>query len=468
VEALSSLVERLPPGAVLTEGPELAARARDSWTVALLREARGEAPEPAVAVFPSSTDEVAAVMAWAAETGTPVVPRGGGSGVCGGVEAGPNSVLIDLSRMDRLISVDEESHIARVEAGIRGSRLEEALEPYGLTLGHYPQSIEISSVGGWIAASSAGQASAGYGAIEDLLLGATAVLPGGGILRLRAVPRSAAGPDLRRLLVGSEGTFAVITEAFLSCSPRPPGFVWDSFRFGRFETCMEAFRAVVRSGAGAAVLRGYDEVDPALSFGPIGHAGGCVAIVGFVADLPGLEARRQAIRDLSRAAGGNGLGDEYGAHWWQHRNDAVGLYRRIMGPERSFGSGVIVDTVEVAGLWSGLPGLYQQVRSALSAHAEAVGCHVSHVYPSGSSLYFTFLIRGADDGEAEGRYLSAWGDAVARCLESGGTMTHHHGVGRLKAPFLAAELGDVGAGALRRIKEAFDPGGLLNPGVMLT
>ena len=214
MNALDILRNRLPPGAVATDGEILRGRAIDSWTLALLRRVRGdELPVPAAVVFPVSTDEVAAVLAWASETRTAVVPRGAGSGVCGGAQAVPGAVVVDLSRMDRVTGVDLVSRVVHVQSGLRGDRLEDALATHGLTVGHYPQSIAMSTVGGWIAASSAGQASAGFGAIEDVLLGLTAVLPGGEVLRCRPVPRSAAGPDLRRLLVGSEGTLAVVTEA---------------------------------------------------------------------------------------------------------------------------------------------------------------------------------------------------------------------------------------------------------------
>ena len=357
------------------------------------------------------------------------------------------------------------------EAGVRGDQLEDALAAHGLTTGHYPQSIAVSTVGGWIAASSAGQASTGFGAIEDVLLGLVAVLPRGEILRCRPVPRSAAGPDLRRLLVGSEGTLAVVTEATLACRSRPAGWDWLAAGFPAFEALAEGLRDAGRAQTGAAVIRGYDEADAQLSFGAISHASGCVALLGFPAGPGGqqtLAARKQAAADALRQAGASGpLDAAYGEHWWQHRNDAVATYASIMGPERAFGPGVIVDTFEVAGLWSDVPRLYADVRAALAAHAQAVLCHLSHVYPSGSSLYFTFLVSGADDQDAEPRYLAAWDAATRSCAAAGGTLTHHHGVGRLKAPFLAAELGQAGLDVLRKIKTALDPAQIMNPGVLL-
>jgi alkyldihydroxyacetonephosphate synthase len=408
------------------------------------------------------------VLAWASQTRTAVIPRGSGSGVCGAAQAAAGSVVLDLSRMDQVTGVDLVSQVVQVQAGVRGDQLEDVLAGHGLTVGHYPQSIAISTVGGWIAASSAGQASTGFGAIEDVLLGLTAVLPQGAILRCRPVPRSAAGPDLRRLLVGSEGTLAVVTEAALACRARPAGWQWLAFGFPSFTALGDGLREAVRADTGAVVIRGYDETDAQLSFAALGHPGGCVGMLGFPAGLAGLEARAELAAGLLQRAGASAeLGSSYGEHWWQHRNDAVDTYLKIMGPDRAFGPGMIVDTMEVAGLWSAVPQLYAGVRAALAAHSQAVGCHLSHLYRSGSSLYFTFLVSGADDHDAEARYAAAWNEAARQCAAAGGTLTHHHGVGRLKSAFLAEELGQTGTDLLQKIKAAVDPGHILNPQVLM-
>jgi alkyldihydroxyacetonephosphate synthase len=468
VDGLDSLIAALPSGRVSREPADVAAVARDMSALVLLAGVRGDQPVlPLAVVLPRSTEEVAIVLAWARETETPIVPRGGGSGVSGGALASPGAVVVDLSRMDRVLAVDAGSRTVQAQAGIRGDALEAAVEAEGLTTGHYPQSMALSTVGGWIAASSAGQASSGYGAIEDLVVGLTVVLAGGSVVRLRAVPRSAAGPDLRRLFIGSEGTLGVVTEAVLACRPRPPGYAWAGFGFDSFEDCIEAAEGIEAAGAGPLVIRGYDEADATLAFGRVGHAGGSAAIVGFASDAPGLDGRLAETAERAGAAGGRDLGPAYGKHWWVHRNDPLDLYQRIMGPDRAFGPGTVVDTMEVAALWSLVPALYRGVREALLAGAEIVGCHLSHVYPAGSSLYFTFLVRGADDLDVEARHTAAWEGAVRACLAAGGTMTHHHGVGRLKARFMASELGEEGLGVLRAVKRALDPSGVLNPGVLL-
>jgi alkyldihydroxyacetonephosphate synthase len=465
VSELEQLIERLPAGAVSTHPGELLSRSRDWWSLSMLRESRGDSPvKPAAVAFPTSTEEVATVLQWATETMTPVIPRGAGSGVSGGATPVKRGVVLDLTKMTEIRSLDTISMTATVQAGIRGDRLEQALELQGLTLGHYPQSLAISTVGGWIAAFSAGQASSGYGGIEDLVLGLTVVLADGTIVKIPARPRSAAGPSLSHLFIGSEGTFGVVTEAVVALSPLPSGYLWDAYQPSSFEMGLDIIRRLAQRGAGATVIRLYDEPDATLAFHAIGHQRGAVMIVGFEEDAPAAEERRAWARRSAYGLGAVDLGGQFGQHWWEHRNDAVETYRKVMGPDRMLGAGVMVDTMEVAGFWSDLPGVYQAVKDALAVHAEMVGCHVSHAYSSGASLYFTFLLRDSGDIAVEERYLRTWAAAVESCHVAGGTMTHHHGVGLLKTPFLEAELGPQAYALLKRLKTALDPNGILNPG----
>jgi alkyldihydroxyacetonephosphate synthase len=468
VDALASLVERLPEGAVSTHPGELSSRSRDAWPLAMLREARGERlPRPMAVVFPRSTEDVSATLAWAADARVPVVPRGAGSGVCGGAQAVWRGVVVDLGQMNRVLDVDTESLVVRVEAGIRGDRLEAALGERGLTLGHSPESMAISTVGGWIATSSAGQTSAGFGGIEDLVLGLVAVLPGGDVLELRPIPRSAAGPDLRRLLVGSEGIMGVVTEATLAVARAPGDLRWSVTGHTTFETGLDVAREMIHGGLRPTVMRLYDEPDATVTFGALGHERGAILVTGFP-DRPWTDPMLEAARDAASAAGAEELGDAYGRHWWERRNEAVDLFRRIMGEERMLGPGVVVDTVEVAGLWSRLPALYRAVRDALAEYAaRPVAGHLSHPYAGGASLYFTVLLRADDDRRVEETYVAAWRAAARACHQAGGTISHHHGIGLLKTPFMREELGDGGLRMLRSIKAALDPAGVLNPGKLI-
>ena len=468
MDALSSLQARLPEGTVSTHPGELVSRSRDSWTLAMLREVRGDRmPRPMAVVFPSSTDDVAETLRWAQETGTPVVPRGAGSGVSGGAQAIWRGVVLDLSRMDRVLEVAPSDQVVVAEAGVRGDRLEEALQAHGLTLGHYPQSLAISTVGGWIATRSAGQASSAFGAIEDLVLGLCVVLPTGEVVRTRAVPRSAAGPDLGSLFVGAEGWLGVVTEATLSASRLPQGYRWLAFAPSDFRTGLDLIRRIRQTPFDPLILRLYDDADAAITFPGLHAAGGSAAIVGLARDRA-VRAVSQAVRDAADGLGVPALPEAYGTYWWDHRFDGVELYRRVMGEERMLGPGVVVDTLEVAGTWGRLPTLYDGVRGALAERAaQAVGCHLSHAYRSGASLYFTFLLHAEDDRKVERAYGECWREAVRACHEAGGTITHHHGVGVLKAPFMEAELGETGLGLLRTLKAALDPAGILNPGKLV-
>jgi alkyldihydroxyacetonephosphate synthase len=434
----------------------------------MLREVRGDRmPRPMAVVFPSSTEDVSETLRWAQETGTPVVPRGAGSGLAGGAQAVWRGVVLDLSRMDRILGVDTESQTMVVEAGARGDRVETELNDHGLTLGHYPQSLAISTVGGWISTRSAGQASAGFGAIEDLVLGLVVVLPTGEVVRSRAVPRSAAGPDLYSLFIGAEGTLGVITEATLSASRLPEGHRWLAFRPPDFGVGLDVARVISQSDAHSAVLRLYDDADAAISF-PGLHTGGGPALLIGLPKGSGLRAATQAVRDIASEREARALPEAYGTYWWEHRFDAVELYRRIMGEERMLGAGVLADTIEMAALWARLPDLYAGVRTALADRAaQAVGCHLSHPYRSGASLYFTFLLHADDDHKVERAYVECWRETVRACHQAGGTLTHHHGVGVLKAPFMEEELGPDGLGLLRTLKGALDPAGILNPGKLL-
>lgn len=467
MDGLEGLIERLPPGTVSDHPGELFTHSHDRWAVALLREVRGDRVPPGAAlVFPHTTEEVATTLAWAAETGTAVVPRGGGTGVTGGAEAIRRSIVVDLTRMGRILEIDDVSQTVAVQAGTRGRDLERELGRRALTTGHYPDSYEDSTVGGWIAAASAGYAALGYGAIEDLVVGLTVVLAGGEVIRLKAEPRSAAGPDLRRLFIGSEGTLGVITEATLAVSRLPQAYSWEAVRPHSFETGMALVREIVQSGHRPLILRLVDEAEAESIFAALGHRGP-VLVAGFDAGAPAVDALRFDLKEIARRMGARALGGDLAEHWWAHRHDPVTWYEEVMGPDRALGPGVLADAMDVACLWRRLPHLYADVRGALMEYAETVTCRLAHPHRTGASLHFTFVVRGPDDQHVEPIYRAAWRDAISACLAAGGTISHHQGIGLLKAPFMTEELGQSGADALRRIKGALDPQGLLNPGKLL-
>lgn len=396
------------------------------------------------------------------ESRTPLVARGGGSGVCGAAIGSEGAVILDLTAMDSILDIDSESLLVTAEAGASGPKLESALNDAGMTLAHIPQSLHVSTLGGWIGTKAIGQLSTKYGGIEDRVLGLRAVLANGTIVSSKASPRSSTGPDWWRMLIGSEGTLGIVTEATLECFREPQSFSWLGFAPPTFASGLNLFREMIQSDLSPSVARLYDDADAAVSFSRLGITGP-VAILRF----EGPERLVAAEVDEARKIFGKDsedLGDEPGVHWWEHRFNAVETYRRLMAGEGPLGPHAVVDTMEVAAFWNGLDRLYDDVRAALASVADGVLAHASHLYMSGANIYFTILISSAnDDDDAERRYRAAWEAGMNATIKAGGTISHHHGIGLLKQPWLERELGS-GMEALKRLKVAFDPQGLMNPG----
>jgi alkyldihydroxyacetonephosphate synthase len=451
-----------------------------------LRSGDGSSAPDAV-VLPGSADEIAAVLAACVEHRVAVVPFGGGTSVVGGVEpvgdGFAGTVSVDLRRLDRVVSIDRTSLLATLEAGLSGPAAERALAAQGLTLGHYPQSFEYSTVGGWVATRSAGQASTGYGRIDELVEGLRMVAPAGEI-GARPLPASAAGPDLRELLVGSEGVLGVIREVTLRVRAAPSASRYEGWLFGSFAEGREAFRVMEQADASPDVARLSDEEETRFSLAFATGAGtgtaarlggaylrvrrrqsGCLAIVGFEGDAEDVERRRLRTGALLRAGGGMALGRRPGDLWLHSRFAAPYLRDELL--DRA----ILVDTLETATSWSGLDRLYRATADALrSALGERgarpfVMCHVSHLYRSGASLYFTFLAAQEEDALAQWR--AAKQAASEAIVAAGGTITHHHAVGRDHARWMRAEVGEIGLELIRAAKERLDPAGIMNPGKLL-
>jgi alkyldihydroxyacetonephosphate synthase len=432
---------------------------------------------PDAVVLPADEGQVRAVLDVCAREGVAVVPFGGGTSVVGGVEPlrGPfaSVIALDLGRLDGVEALDEVSELAVVRAGTAAADLEQALGERGLTLGHLPQSYEHVSIGGCVATRSAGQASTGYGRIDELVLGLRAVAPAGD-LDLPPVPATAAGPSLRGLLVGSEGTLAVLTAVALRVRPAPEERRYEAVMLPDLGAGLDAFRALAQQGAAPDVARLSDEDESAMTLAFAGTArlrpaalnaylrvrrvaGGCLAIVGWEGTAAQVRARREETLKILRAHGGVSLGTAGGRAWARTRFQGPYLRDALMD------RGMLVDTLETAAPWSALPRLYAAVRHALGAHAPVVGCHVSHLYATGASLYFTFLAR-REEREPLAQWQAIKRQATDAIVEHGGTLTHHHAVGRDHAPWLAREIGETGVAALRALKRELDPAGVLNPG----
>jgi alkyldihydroxyacetonephosphate synthase len=428
---------------------------------------------------------VAAVLAACAEHGVAVVPFGGGTSVVGGVEPVREgfaaAISLDLGKLASTVEVDRTSLTARLDAGLFGPEAERRLGEQGVTLGHFPQSFEYSTVGGWVATRSAGQASTGYGRIDELVEGVRCVTPAGE-LGAKPVPASAAGPSLRELLVGSEGVLGVICEATLRVRPSPGARRYEGWSFASFAEGCDALRVVEQSGAAADVNRLSDADETRLTMALAssgstteklgrrylrmrGHEHGCIAILGFEGEEEDVEDRRRRAAGLLRAGGGVSLGHRPGDAW--RRSRYSGPYLR----DELLDRGVLVETLETATSWSNLEQLHRGVgdalRTALSGRGTPplVMCHVSHLYPSGASLYFTFLAKQEEDALAQWRAAKA--AASEAIVEGGGTITHHHAVGRDHREWITAENGPLGVEVLRAAKERLDPAGIMNPGKLL-
>ncbi|MFN2464465.1 MAG: FAD-binding oxidoreductase [Candidatus Dormibacteria bacterium] len=457
-----ALAELLPGANIIASGPALLAHAGDWSSTSILREMNGTLTPPAAVLRAASADEVSVALRWAVETGTGVVTAGGRSGVSGGVVTRGGELVIDMRGMNRVLDLDEVSGIVQVEAGIMGSDLEAWLNGRDFTLGHFPQSIALSTVGGWIAARSAGQLSSGYGAIEDMLLALTAVLPDGSVATSRLVPRTAAGIQIYQLFLGSEGTLGVVTEAWLRVRRQAETRTLSSWTFPTFSDGLDALRRLAQSRRLPDAVRVYDEVDTAIQFrGFDPPPNGTVAVTVTEGERDVVYARGKLAHATLAAAGGTQFAADLAGHWWQHRNDAAETYRSVLSGEL-LGPEVAADTIEVAATWAALGTVYGAVGDALRRHAEMVGCHCSHAYETGCALYFTFLVRAQD---REAVLAGAWRAALAAALDSGGTMTHHHGVGQLKTSFLERELGGF-APYLAHVQAAFDPSGIMNPNTL--
>jgi len=452
----------------------------------LVRQRAGDALQaPDAVVLPSSHEEVRGVLDCCAAAGVAVVPFGGGTSVVGGVEplrgAFGAVVALDLSRLARVAAVDERSLTVDAESGLTLPALEAQLAARGLTLGHFPQSYEYATVGGCVATRSAGQASTGYGRIDELVLGVRMAAPAGDV-DLAAMPASAAGPDLRELVVGSEGALGVITSSALRVRPRPAVVRYEGFAFASFGEGAEAMRVLEQGGAAPDVARLSDEEETRLQLALAGGgararvggaylrargvAGGCVAICGWEGDADSVARRRARTAAVLRGHGAVALGQSPGRAWQRGRYHGPYLRDDLLD------HGVFVETLETAAQWSSLFTLYRAVGTALRSSLGALGtpplvlCHVSHLYPSGASLYFTFLAR-ARAGEELDQWRAAKTAATDAIVAAGGTITHHHAVGRDHAPWLRAEAGEHGIAALRAVKAALDPSGVMNPGKLL-
>jgi alkyldihydroxyacetonephosphate synthase len=452
--------------------------------LARLRGGRLEAAPDAV-LLPADADAVRRVLEICVAEGIAVVPFGGGTSVVGGIEPlrGDHGRLVslDLARL-RGVEVDRRSLTARLGAGLRGPEAETALNAQGVVLGHFPQSFEYATIGGFAATRSAGQASSGYGRF-DALVSAVRLLAPAGELQTLQTPHTAAGPSLRELAIGSEGTFGVIPEVTVRVRPQPRVRRYEAWMAESFEAGSEIVRTLAQGPGLPDVVRLSDEEETEISLalsGPRGVAGtlfggylglrrrrgGCLIVVGIEGDEESVARRRAlAVRAL-RHGGGAYLGQAAGRSWEHGRFQAPYLRDTLMG------MGAMVETLETSHTWTRLAELHAAVGGAIRDSLAGQGtpglvfCHLSHAYADGASLYFTFIARARQGKQIE-QWRAAKRAASEAIVATGGTITHHHAIGRDHAPYMEAEVGELGLEMLQAVKDRLDPTGIMNPGKLI-
>lgn len=440
----------------------------------LRRNAKGVQDAPDAVLLPADDDAVSEVLRYCSEHRIAVIPFGGGTNVVGGLDPGRGEfgavVSLDLRRLDRLIDLDEVSGQAVFGAGVTGPDAERLLAERGFSLGHFPQSFEYATIGGFAATRSSGQDSAGYGRFNDMVRGLRMVTPVG-VLELGRAPESAAGPDLRQLVLGSEGTFGVITQVRLRVHRIPEAVRYEAWSFPDFETGAAALRAVTQNAAGPTVIRLSDEAETGVNLATteaIGESqitGGCLGITVFEGTEEHVESRHAETSALLTAHGGTSLGDGPARAWERGRFGAPYLRDSLLS------AGALCETLETATDWSNVPKLKTAVTDALTGALAETGtpalvmCHISHVYPTGASLYFT-VVAGQRGNPIE-QWQAAKKAASDAIVANGGTITHHHAVGADHRPWMRDEVGELGVQVLRAVKATLDPAGILNPGKLI-
>ncbi|WP_343709710.1 FAD-binding oxidoreductase [Mycobacterium sp.] len=455
-------------------------RAGGKSTLDLLRRKdSGVQDAPDAVLLPGCDDDVAAILRYCSQHGIAVVPFGGGTSVVGGLDPVRGdfdaAVSLDLRRFDQLLDFDEVSGEAEFGAGVTGPQAEDILGVRGFSLGHFPQSFEFASLGGYAATRSSGQNSAGYGRFDDMVRGLRVITPAG-VLDLGRAPQSAAGPDLRQLVIGSEGVFGVITRVRVAVHAAPQASRYEAWSFPDFATGTAALRTVTQTGAGPTVIRLSDEAETGVNLAttesigdnPIGETrstGGCLAITVFEGTEAHAESRHAETRALMTAAGGTSLGEAPARAWERGRFGAPYLRDALLA------NGALCETLETATDWSNIPALKAAVTEALTSSLAESGtpalvlCHISHVYASGASLYFT-VVAGQRGNPIE-QWRAAKTAAGEAIVAAGATITHHHAVGADHRPWMADEVGDLGVQVLRAVKSTLDPAGILNPGKLI-
>jgi alkyldihydroxyacetonephosphate synthase len=445
---------------ILRRPDEVQKKSHDWWVRGRLTRRLSEGSHAEAVLRPTTAAQVSGILAWAQRAHIPIIPFGLGSGVCGAIQATGGQVILDLSAMNRMLELNETSLTVVAQPGMRGSDFESALSSRGYTMGHFPQSIELSTLGGWCSTRAAGQFSTLYGNIEDMLIGCEIVVPGGDVWRLPASVRSSVGPDLKNLFLGSEGTLGVFTELTFRIHPLPERRSAQSYRLPDLAAGIEILRRVMRVGWRPAVTRLYDAIEAGRNF-RVQCEGSPVLLLLSEGPAGLVEAESQALAMIAADHAAIPLGPEPVESWLEHRNQVPDVAALV-------DQGLVVDTIEVAAGWSRVGELFEAVcaEGATVPGMIAMSGHVSHCYTHGANIYFTFVASESDPGRAVELYDRVWSLTMRHTHRVDGTIAHHHGIGRVRKAWLGEELG-ASLELVRRLKRAIDPLGIMNPGVLV-
>jgi len=461
IEDLDGLVNDLTAIAgeqwVSTEEADLVAYSKDSQLISHRWIMERKLPGlPHVIVWPENEEQVSKILKLAFDRKIPVIPYAEGSGCVGAAIPVHGGITVDTKRLNKVIEVDEKDLTVTVQAGINGKALERALQQKGYLVGHVPQSFHTATVGGWIAHRGAGQFSTKYGKIEDIMLSLRVVLPDGSIVDTKL---ASDGPQLERLFLGSEGTLGIITQATLKMWPWPEKQAGVGIAFDDVEHAIETVRLVLRQQVYPAVVRIYDQDETARHFYMESKAKGKVMIVFVCEGMTKLvDLELATVRAEAEKQGGIDCGMDPVDHWFETRFNVKET--SIWTPRDA-----IIDTIEVSCMWKDAPALYRNVIAAMKKvpGMAIITGHASHSYPQGACFYFTFVGVGTGKMSPEAFYNEAWNAGITATLKSNGSISHHHGVGLIRARFMGEEHGFL-LEIMKRIKNAIDTGNIMNPG----
>lgn len=458
---LKKLKEIIPNG-VSTRETDRIIYSKDYMPISLRWFIDGKVPSLAdCIVWPETTDQVARILSLASKEHIPIIPYGDGSGVLGGAIPVQGGIIIDSKKMDRVIDIDEQGLMVTAETGINGMILERKLNQKGYTMGHIPQSLYCSSLGGWIACKAAGQFSTKYGKIEDMLIALEAVLADGTIVSSKPVPRSSTGPAVERLFLGSEGRFGMVTKATLKIWPHPEKKVLCSFVFDSMQQSLNAVRKIMRKNVYPAVVRIYDKNETLRHFYEFPEAKDKIMLVLLMeGDSQLVSLEKDISTQICEKNGGVCAGEKPVKRW---------LKTRFSVRESSDFTprGFIFDTVEISVGWKNAKKMYTEMIQAMRSMKGIVvaSAHASHFYPQGVCFYFTFGGVPSKKTDPFEFYESVWDKMMKTCIENNGSISHHHGIGMMRSKWLSKEMGNRFT-MLSSIKDALDPHHIMNPGKM--